>query len=1112
MWVGTGAATTPGRGDLTAEGRQPMGRKHDKDQSELDLSGPAQPWPDGHRFPHNFQRDTVREHVWDDLTQSARPLLVTGYSSLEWIVDFLAALHGPSLEQKRVRVLIGFEPRALASLSRPAGRYRSFPDEVNDYWLERGISLHRSSRVIKALEVLRSKRVLVRRSGSTQVHAKIYVGDAAVTIGSSNFSTKGMKTQIEGNVRFQAEDEVRFGEAVQLAESIWTLGENFKRELEKLLAQLLSFVSWEDALGRAVAEILEGRWSARIDHGSAITEETELWPSQRSGVAQSMWILGNVGSVLVADATGSGKTRMGAHLVRSLIDHNLRTGRARRDLPVMICPPAVQELWEREANDCGQALKVYSHGVLSSAKAKRRDQGHAAVARAQILAIDEAHNFLNLHSRRARALLGTLADHVVMFTATPINRGADDLVSIVDLLGADNFQDDVLDVVDQVARRRRLSGARMSEAEVRLIRDALSGFVVRRTKADFNRMIDTDPSAYVNALGHKCRFPRHNALFYETGETTADRRIAKEIRQLSTELRGLINLQSPIQLPDFLRSDGLTEEAMLRRRLASAPAIARWQVNSLLRSSRAALWEHVHGTQSATRKFRLEERFKSTETGDVVGRLGEMGGRPPEILIDADVPDWLRIPSRHKDACEEEVEIYCRIAELCDQLSERRTTTKAGHLFRLWRKKGRVLGFDRSLISLFLVKRKLLEQGATEEDIVVATGVTKTKAKLSEHFRLGSSARPVIGLCSDALSEAVNLQEASALLHLDLPTVVRTLEQRIGRIDRMDSPHDSIDVHWPGNSPEFSLRTDDLLAARLQIVEDLLGSNVEMPTEHGSVAELKTSTPITTKDLVTILDQEQQSEERLDALKDAFSEVRALVEGNRALVSSAAYESVRSSKARVISAISVIESKLKWCFLAVAGVADGMPRWVLVRDADSPVSVDLHQIPDELRELLGDNVIDRPLDEGAAQILDSCLDTLRLNERALLPRKRIRALDEMEIVLSGYLKAAKRSENARRARLVSDILERIAPTRSDDVVDLLRMADWWLDLIRPVWRDHFRSKSRRRVARLQHLRKPLKANPLTDHELSTAFENLVAVPSLDRRVIAAIVGVPPTGG
>ena len=507
-------------------------------------------------------------------------------------------------------------------------------------------------------------------------------------------------------------------------------------------------------------------------------------------------------------------------------------------------------------------------------------------------------------------------------------------------------------------------------------------------------------------------------------------------------------------------------------------------------------------------KFRLEVGFKSGETGNVVGALGDIRGQPPEILISADVPEWLRLPSKHREACDQEAAIYRRIGNLCDQLSENRTTAKARHLFKLWRKQGRVLGFDRSLISLFVVKRRLLEQGAAEEDIVVATGAKNTKSRLSEHFQLGSRARPVIGLCSDALSEAVNLQEASALLHLDLPTVVRTLEQRIGRIDRMDSPHDSIDVHWPANSPEFSLRSDERLAARLQIVEDLLGSNVEIPTEHRSVTKDKEPPPITTKDLVKLLEKEQQTEERLDALKDAFSEVRALVEGDTALIGGAVYDSVRRSKSRVISAISVIESKLKWCFLAVAGVADRMPRWVLVRDAEAPVSVDLHQIPNELRELLGDSVIDHALDEGAAEILDSCLDTLRLNERALLPRRRIRALDELEVVLTTYLKTAKRSKNARRERLINNILELVSPTRSDEVVDLLRMADWWLDLIRPVWREHLSSKSRRRVARLQHLRRPLRAEPLSDQQLRTAFENAVVVPSLDRRVIAAIVGVP----
>src|SRR5690349_870548 len=75
-----------------------------------------------------------------------------------------------------------------------------------------------------------------------------------------------------------------------------------------------------------------------------------------------------------------------------------------------------------------------------------------AVARAQVLAVDEAHNFLTAESNRTRRLQDTLADHVLLFTATPISRGAQDLLSLVGLLGADNFEDETLVVLERLER------------------------------------------------------------------------------------------------------------------------------------------------------------------------------------------------------------------------------------------------------------------------------------------------------------------------------------------------------------------------------------------------------------------------------------------------------------------------------------------------------------------------------------------------------------------------------------------------------------------------------------------------------------------------------------
>ncbi|MGI8685332.1 MAG: hypothetical protein ACR2MO_09635 [Acidimicrobiales bacterium] len=126
-----------------------------------------------------------------------------------------------------------------------------------------------------------------------------------------------------------------------------------------------------------------------------------MWPSQRSGIAQALWIIETVGSVLVADATGSGKTRMGAHLVRAMRDRLWSTGRARRDLAVVVCPPSVERIWRRETNVSGVNIQTVSHGMLSRASASGPRTEEDAVNRAQILAVDESHNFLVRPAARA---------------------------------------------------------------------------------------------------------------------------------------------------------------------------------------------------------------------------------------------------------------------------------------------------------------------------------------------------------------------------------------------------------------------------------------------------------------------------------------------------------------------------------------------------------------------------------------------------------------------------------------------------------------------------------------------------------------------------------------
>ena len=324
-----------------------------------------------------------------------------GFSSLGELVhlvsDWTATARGDSA---CIRLVFGAEP--FTSTKHEFRSVRAeFTDIAREYWLEeQGISLRSSAQVLQTIEAL--ERGLLSAQfihGSHRLHAKIFVGENAATVGSSNFTRNGLGDQYEANARFDATHEPkRYRELVAIAENYWAAGESWDDELRQLLHQLLRVVSWEEALARACANLLEGDWASRyLAEPSSV--DRPLWPSQRSGIAEALWISETVGSVLVADATGSGKTLMGAHLVRAARDRLWRTGRARRDLTVLVGPPAVIGTWKSEAIQLGLMLEPVSHGILSRAASDLKSDEGRLVRSAQILAVDEAHNFLSSAAR-----------------------------------------------------------------------------------------------------------------------------------------------------------------------------------------------------------------------------------------------------------------------------------------------------------------------------------------------------------------------------------------------------------------------------------------------------------------------------------------------------------------------------------------------------------------------------------------------------------------------------------------------------------------------------------------------------------------------------------------
>jgi hypothetical protein len=792
------------------------------------------------------------------------------------------------------------------------------------------------------------------------------------------------------------------------------------------------------------------------------------------------------------------------------MDRIWSTGRVRKDITALVCPPGqVEESWRREAVACGLPLETLSHGRISHQKSDRHEDVLHAIRRAQSLAIDEAHNFLNPKSARTRGLHSNMADVVVMFTATPINTGVRDLLMIVDLLGADNLEDSALALFDRLAQRLGAQGGKfVTTREERLeMQKEVQRFTLRRTKTMLNAMVDEQPAAYRDDFGKMCRYPEHLSRTYQTDECAADQEIARQIRELAGQLKGLALLRSGLDMPESLRGV-VDEQVYIRGRLQGARGLALYHLMSRLRSSRAALIEHLLGTDVAAQQYQIDEFIKNEETGNVLGRLHESAGHVHRSSLHDLLPPWLTNADDHRQAVLAEVNVYTKILALADQMTDRRERSKARLLARLLKKHPLLIAFDSCLITLDVFK-KMIEEEATGCEIIVATGAKENqKKKVNKLFALGSEAKQVVALCSDAMSEGLNLQQASGVVLLDMPSVIRVAEQRVGRVDRMNSPHKKIEVWWPKDSEEFSLKADRKFYQRYTEVKEILGSNLNLP-EDLIPEEMQVAGPSTAEEMIQQLTVMERAGQSWDGLRDAFQPVRELVDPDTGMVPVDVYAEVRNSKARVLSTVSLVKSKKPWAFMAIAGAEHGAPRWILLDNLHAKPETALEDVAAKLRKFLSRAAESRPMDQKASDLIARFLGQVLDAEGMLLPRKKQRALEEMRLVLGHYLKSAEQNSDRERLEVVRAALELLSiPTTEDERPDLDAIAEAWLDLIRGVWYEKLMNRNRYKPLRLKDIRKDLKARPMTTESIVEAFSGIPSAQPIHTRVVSAIVGVP----
>ena len=217
-------------------------------------------WPDQNKFPINekTQGSHVKEVLLKDIQNSENLLIITGFTSLSNLVETFGTTDYPRL--KKTKIVIGFD------VDERVGKklvHYSLQSEIKEYWVKQGVSIKLCGPIINIIDKIEKGEIYFKTK--KRLHAKIYVGDEHAMLGSSNFSKSGLINQREANIRVgksvDEKERTQYESLKQIAENYFDLSDDFNEDIKELLRKLLKDATWEEALARAIAEILENKWN-----------------------------------------------------------------------------------------------------------------------------------------------------------------------------------------------------------------------------------------------------------------------------------------------------------------------------------------------------------------------------------------------------------------------------------------------------------------------------------------------------------------------------------------------------------------------------------------------------------------------------------------------------------------------------------------------------------------------------------------------------------------------------------------------------------------------------------------------------------------------------------
>lgn len=820
--------------------------------------------------------------------------LSTAYFTLGGWAKIASALRSTS----RIRLLLGTEPTVSDHVAGNVRREPTRAEVKAQVVAGRDAipiqreTLERARRLCQLIEDGRLEVHLYTRGflhGKT-LHISVNGKPSVASVGSANLTAAGLTSNMEAAL---ASKQERMAVAAQAwFERMWNASEDFSEEFADLYRQRCESLD----PGTAFLRMLWEQYGQDLDEARQEPVASDLWLEgladfQRDGALRADRIAARFGGVLISDEVGLGKTYVAGALVKAAV---IAGGKCLVVAPKSI----KVDVWEKYISEnedlLGGRVLALTYGEIRN-KANYRSLDLQDVS---LVLVDEAHNLRNRSRKQYGALKDILKHtrnaRRVLVTATPINNEVRDLYNLLSLF----LRDDALLGDGIPSMRELLDEADRIDPELfpwNQLWHLIDRVTVRRTR-EFVRYMYAQDGVLRGPDGSEWNFPALQPPIqcrYEVGDS--ERSLVEEVVSALGAGTGEGLRLAVYQPLNYVATSGSMSETLqqniaalvrstLLKRLESSPkafevtcrniadAIARLDsaLNASATEDEAKGMDEVLGselmnlddfTEGDVGDEEAADDPATAEGGDAVNRAWlevDLAALPSGVrtrLAEDLAHDRVMLESWAERSAESLLvpHQHPKVIELAKCLAQVSSNAKDDQDRR------KVLVFSSQVETVTWLEETLQNHwgsllamfpalsvyGKKVPCVGVATGRMtqanrrQTLRRFAPRTMAGSDLDETqsdidILLSTDVLAEGVNLQQCGHIVNFDLPWNPMRLIQRIGRVDRLQSSHTTVQnyVFFPGETLDEYLGLEETLRKKIGKARGALGEND--PVFHGN--------------------------------------------------------------------------------------------------------------------------------------------------------------------------------------------------------------------------------------------------------------------------------------